>query len=196
MQVGSAFIQERFKMMLLIIVCAVVVIGVITVYMYNHITHLNVLADEAWSGINIQLKRRYDLIPNLVEIVKGYVHHEQELFQKLALMRSAAMGTSIPGEKIKAEGTFSATLKTLFAVAESYPELKANTTFKDLHKSLDVIEHEIQLSRRYYNGVVREYNTRIVVFPSSIIASIAHFKVRPYFELAEECEHENPRITF
>ena len=151
----------------LLVVCGgVLIVAIIAgIALYNGLIQLKVLVDEAWSGIDVQLKRRYDLIPNLVETVKGYASHEKETFEKIAQLRSSAMGATGVEEKGKIEAELTSTLKTLFAVAESYPELKANENFKELQNSLTSIEEEIQGARRYYNGTVRDYNTKIMVFP-------------------------------
>jgi len=132
--------------------------------LYNSIQKLVVLVDEAWSGIDVQLKKRFDLIPNLVETVKGYATHESGIFEKVAQLRSGMMNSSSPAELGKMEGEFRSTLKTLFAVAENYPELKANANFMKLQDSLQEIETELEGARRYYNGVVRDLNTKIIVF--------------------------------
>ena len=156
---------------------------------------LRVLVDEAWSGIDVQLKRRYDLIPNLVETVKGYAKHEKELFEKVAALRTSAMNATSLEEKGKLENQLTGTLKTLFAVAENYPELKANENFIKLQDELSMIEQELSNSRRYYNGAVRDFNTKIQVFPANIIAGMLGFKSREFFEAAEE-EKQNVKVSF
>jgi len=151
---------------------------------------------EAWSGIDVQLKRRYDLIPNLIETVKGYSKHESDVFEKVTKMRSESMNAQGIKEKSEAELGLSKALKTLFAVAENYPELKANENFLSLQKELAIIEDEIQLSRRYYNGTVRNYMIMMTTFPSNLIANMSHFKPQAYFELADESERKNPKVNF
>jgi LemA protein len=163
--------------------------------LYNGLIRLKVLVDEAWSGIDVQLKRRYDLIPNLVETVKGYAKHEKETFEKIAELRSAAMKAQGVADKSKIENQLTSTLKTLFAVAENYPELKANENFLELQTTLNQIEDEIQGARRYYNGAVRDFNTKIMVFPNSLIAGMLGFKAREFFE-AQEGERENVKVDF
>ena len=165
------------------------------VAIYNGLVQLKVLVDEAWSGIDVQLKRRYDLIPNLVETVKGYATHESETFEKIAKLRTAAMSATGVDEKGKLEGELTATLKTLFAVAESYPELKANTNFLDLQSTLTNIEAEIQGSRSYYNATVRDYNTKIMIFPNNIFAGMLGFKTREFFAVEEEAK-ANVKVDF
>ena len=165
------------------------------VMLYNSLVKLKVLVEEAWSGIDVQLKRRYDLIPNLVETVKGYAKHETKLFEKVAELRTSAMKTENPADKAKIENELTGTLKTIFAVAESYPELKANGNFMKLQDELSAIEDEIQNARRYYNGAVRDFNTKIQVFPANLIAGMLGFKVREFFEAEEEAK-KNVKVDF
>ena len=177
---------------LLLLLCVPLgLIGIIAIFVigiYNSLVKLKVLVDEAWSGIDVQLKRRYDLIPNLVETVKGYAKHEKELFEKVTKLRSSAMSAESIEEKGKLEGQLSSTLKTLFAVAENYPELKANENFMKLQDELSAIEEEVQGARRYYNGAVRDFNTKIQVFPNNLLAGMLGFKVREFFEAEEEAK--------
>ena len=189
-------------MPILIVFCLIglpvaLVIGLLVfiVGLYNGLIKLKVLVDEAWSGIDVQLKRRYDLIPNLVETVKGYAKHEKETFEKIAELRTAAMRTDSVAEKSKLENQLTGALKTLFAVAENYPELKANENFKELQGTLNEIENEIQGSRRYYNGAVRDFNTKIMVFPNNLIAGMLGFTSREFFEADEE-ERKNVKVDF
>lgn len=174
-------------------IAAVLVVLVIGVY--NALVKLGVKCDEGWSDIDTQLKRRYDLIPNLVETVKGYAKHEKELFENVTKARSTAMQAKDPAEKAKAEGMLTETLKSLFAVAENYPELKANQNFLDLQNTLKEVEEHIQNSRRYYNGTVRDYNQKLKVFPNNIIAGMFNFKEREFFEISEG-ERENVKVKF
>ena len=162
---------------------ALVLLGIIT---YNGLVKTKIRVDEAWSDISVQLKRRYDLIPNLVSTVKGYATHEKDVFEKVTEARSSAMNAQSQGgvaETAKAENAFSATLKSLFAVAEAYPDLKANQNFQDLQAQLTDSEDKIQASRRFYNGAVRDYNTKCQVFPTSIFANMLGFKSREFFEV-------------
>jgi len=163
--------------------------------LYNGLVRLKVLVDEAWSGIDVQLKKRYDLIPNLVESVKGYAKHEKDIFEKVAELRTRSMGTNSPKELAEIEGEFKSTLKTLFAVAENYPQLRANENFLSLQNSLQTIETEIESARRYYNGAVRDFNTKIQLFPGNLIAGMLGFKVREFFETSEE-EKKNVKVDF
>lgn len=179
--------------LILIIILAVVVLWVIAVY--NGLIKLKNRVDEAWSDIDVQLKRRYNLIPNLVTTVKGYAAHEKELFEKVTQARTQAMQAGTPGEKEKAENMLSGTLKSLFAVAEAYPDLKANQNFLELQRELSDTENKVQASRRFYNGNVRDFNTKIQVFPNNIIAGMLQFSAREFFE-AEEGEKEVVNVEF
>lgn len=177
---------------------ALLVLGLVVfgIGLYNGLVKLKVLVDEAWSGIDVQLKRRYDLIPNIVETVKGYAKHEQDTLTKVVELRNMAMNSNAGiEEQGKLENQLTGALKTIFALAENYPDLKADQGFRDLQKSLTDIESEIQGARRYYNGTVREYNTKIAVFPNNIFAGMLGFKAREFFE-ADEDERENVKVDF
>jgi len=183
---------------LLLLCCPLFLIIAIIGYlvsMYNSLVKLKVLVEEAWSGIDVQLKRRYDLIPNLVETVKGYAKHEKKLFEKVTQLRTSAMKAEGPEEKGKAEAELAQTLKSVFAVAENYPELKANENFMKLQDELSNIEDEVQNARRYYNGAVRDFNTKIQVFPTNLVAGMMGFKAREFFE-AEEEARKNVKVDF
>ncbi len=162
---------------------------------YNRLVTLRNRAEEAWSDINVQLKRRYDLIPNLVETVKGYATHEREVFEKVTEARTRAIQASGAKEKAEAENYLSQTLKTLFAVAENYPDLKASTNFLQLQKDLTDTEDKIQYARRFYNANVRDLNILIESFPTNLIAKIFGFKKMEFFE-AKEAERERPTVQF
>lgn len=163
---------------------------------YNSLTKQKLRVKEAWADIDVQLKRRYDLVPNLVESVKGYMTHEADVFQKVTEARTRAMGATDSKAKMEAETQFSQTLKTLFAVSENYPELKANQNFIELQKELVDTEDKIQAARRFYNGNVRDYNTAIKVFPNNIFAGIFSFKEEPLFEITEATEREAVKVDF
>lgn len=180
---------------LLIIVGFLVVAGILVIAPYNNLVRLKALTDEGWSGIDVQLKRRYDLIPNLVAVVKQYSFHEKDVLENVTKMRSSALGAQTVTEKADAEKGLSSALKTLFAVAENYPQLKANENFLQLQQQLAQIETEIQLGRRYYNGAARNYNIAVASFPSNIIAGLFHFVKAPYFEIGAE-ERETPQVKF
>lgn len=165
------------------------------VSMYNSLVRLKNRVEEAWSDIDVQLKRRYDLIPNLISTVKGYAAHEKELFEKVTTARTAAMGANGVHDKQEAENMLSGTLKSLFAVAENYPDLKANQNFLELQRELTDTEDKIQASRRFYNGNVRDLNTKIETIPTNIMASLMGLAKREFFEAAEE-EKENVKVEF
>jgi LemA protein len=178
---------------IIIIVIAAIVLWIIAVF--NSLIRLNTRTDEAWSDIDVQLKRRHDLIPNLIETVKGYAAHEKQLFENVTEARAKALSAQGIEEKGKAENVLSGTLKSLFAVAENYPDLKANTNFLQLQTELSDTENKIQAARRFYNGNVRDLNIKIAVFPSRIIAGMLGFKKREFFE-ADETEKAVPEVKF
>lgn len=171
---------------LIIIIIVVVVIVAVLAAMYNSLVRLNQQSDEAWSDITVQLKRRADLIPNLVNTVKGYAAHEKGVFEAVTAARANTVNAKTPAEAAKAEGDFQTTMKSLFAVAENYPDLKANQNFLDLQAQLTDTEDKIQASRRFYNGVVRDFNTKRKTFPTSIFANMLGFKQdKEFFEVDE-----------
>jgi LemA protein len=171
-------------MTLIIIIVVLVILGFIVAAMYNKLVKLNQQSDEAWSDITVQLKRRYDLIPNLVNTVKGYATHEKTVFEDVTKARTEAMGAQGPADTAKAENAFSQTLKSLFAVAENYPQLKANENFQQLQDQLTDTEDKVMASRRFYNGVVRDFNTARKTLPTSLFAGILGFKKdKEFFEL-------------
>lgn len=178
----------------LIIGAIIVVLVIAVIVIYNSLVQLKVRVEEAWSDITVQLKRRADLIPNLIETVKGYASHEKEVFQKVTEARSAVMSATQkgPAETAKAENMFEGALKSLFAVAEAYPDLKANENFLHLQQELVDTEDKIQASRRFYNGGVRDLNTKIEMFPSNIIAGMFKFVKREFFEVDDMASVENP----
>ena len=162
---------------------------------YNGLVTLKNRVDEAWSDIDVQLKRRYDLIPNLVNTVKGYAAHESGLFQKVTEARTKAMQAGSVGDHGAAENMLSGALKSLFTVAENYPDLKANTNFLELQRELSDTENKIQASRRFYNGTVMELNAKIDMFPSNIVANMFKFTKREFFEI-EEAQKEPVKVEF
>jgi len=174
-------------MSILYIVLAIIVAFVLfLVFKYNSFITLKTRAQEAWADIDVQLKRRYDLIPNLVNTVKGYATHESTVFENVTKARSEAMGAQTPNEKGEAENMLSGTLKSLFAISEAYPDLKANTNFIELQKELSDTENKIMAARRFYNGNVRDFNIRVQMFPGNVIASIFKFKLLEFFELDQD----------
>ncbi|PIU08839.1 MAG: hypothetical protein COZ85_01850 [Candidatus Moranbacteria bacterium CG_4_8_14_3_um_filter_34_16] len=183
-------------MIVFYVILAILVVSALwLVRMYNGLIKLKNRVDEAWSDIDVQLKRRYDLIPNLVNTVKGYATHERELFEKVTEARTRAMNAGSTHEKAEAENMLSGTLKSLFAVSENYPELKANQNFLELQRELTDTEDKIMASRRFYNGNVRDFNTKIQVFPTNIIAGMLSFVAREFFE-ADEKEKEPVKVEF
>ena len=172
------------------------ILAVWAVVIYNGLVQLRVRADGAWSDINVQLKRRYDLIPNVVETVKGYAAHEQKVFIQVTEARSRAMQASSPNEKGAAEGMLTGTLKSLFAVAENYPQLRANENFMSLQQSLTQIEEAVQGARRYYNAVVRDYNTKLSVLPDKFVAQAGGFTPKEFFQLESAEEAKTPKVSF
>lgn len=173
----------------------VVVIVVVAVGMYNSLVRLRQQADGAWADIDVQLKRRYDLIPNLVETVKGYAGHEKDTLERVIRARSSAMSAQGPAAKAEAEGVLAGALKSLFALSEAYPQLQAAGGFRDLQATLSEIEEQVAQARRYYNAVVRDFNTRTETFPSVLIARAFGFTKREFFEV-EEAEKVVPKVKF
>ena len=182
-----------FLIISLVIVVAIILWVVMT---YNSFIRLKNNTDEAWSDIDVQLKRRYDLIPNLIETVKGYASHESGVLTAVTEARTKAMQGGSQEDQAKAENALTGTLKTLFAVAENYPDLKANTNFLELQRELSDTENKIQAARRFYNGNVRDMNSAMQVFPGNFIASTFNFKQRAFFELDDVAEKENPQVKF
>lgn len=183
--------------MLGILVGFIVLMILFVVVIYNKLIRLRNTVQSSWSDIDVQLKKRYDLVPNLVETVKAYAAHERSVFEKVSEARSMAMQASSPAEKAKAENMFRDTLKSLFAVAEAYPELKANANFMQLQAQLKELEDNIEYARRYYNAVVRDFNILIESFPSNIIASQFRFQKEEFFELeAPEVERKPVKVSF
>ncbi len=178
-----------------VILVILVVIVAFCVMIYNSLIKLRNKVEEGWSDIDTQLKRRYDLIPNLVETVKGYAAHESQTFEKITQARSMALNAKSVQEKEQAENLLTGALKTIFALAENYPDLKANQNFLDLQRTLTEIEEHIQMSRRYYNGTVRDYNTKLEVFPNNFFAGIFKFVKREFFQAQEE-EKANVKVDF
>ncbi len=177
------------------IIVIIVILALWVMGAYNALVKGRVRSDEAWSDIDVQLKRRHDLVPNLVETVKAYAKHEKGLFESVAEARSAALGAKSITSKEEAESQLTQTLKTLFAVAESYPELKASDNFKELQTELSDTENKIEAARRFYNGNVRDYNISLSSFPTNIIGNMFGFKVKTLFEI-EEGEKTVPKVSF
>ena len=179
-----------------IALAVVAAVAAAVIAIYNGLVRLRLQADNAWADIDVQLKRRYDLIPNLVETVKGYAAHERETLEEVVSARSRAMGSQGPVARAEAEGQLTQALKSLFALAEAYPQLRAVESFTTLQSTLAEIEEAVQNARRYYNAVVRDLNTRIAQFPSNLVAGTFGFTPTEFFELTAAAEREAPRVDF
>ena len=176
---------------IIVIIVAAVLIGAL-IAVYNGLIRSRVRVDEAWSDINVQLKRRYDLIPNLVNTVKGYADHESKVFTDVTEARTAAMSATGIAQKAETENQLAGTLKSLFAVSEAYPDLKANEGFQQLQGELVDTEDKIQAARRFYNGSVRDFNIKLQVFPTSLLAGMLGFTHRDFFGVDNQAEIEKP----
>ncbi|MCL6706125.1 LemA family protein [Pseudomonas sp. R2.Fl] len=173
-------------------------VAIYAVVIYNGLVKARQMAEEAWSGIDVQLKRRADLIPNLIETVKGYAAHEKSTLEEVVELRSRAQ--AVPAGDVegraRAEGLLGAALGRIIALAEAYPDLKANQNFLELQNSLETVEGEIQMSRRYYNGAARELNVKVESFPSNLVAGQFGFSKKPYFEITDEADRAVPTVKF
>ncbi|MDO5135348.1 MAG: LemA family protein [Eubacteriales bacterium] len=181
---------------LVVILAVLLILALWLVTSYNGFVKLRNRSEEAFAAMDVTLKKRYDLIPNFVETVKGYAQHERETLQAVISARNLAMNSATPEEKIANDNALSGTLKSLFAVAEGYPQLRANENFLSLQNQLSRIEEEIAGSRRYYNGVVNKYNTSIEMFPGVLLAGIFGFHRKPLYEVNAEAERENVKVSF
>ncbi|MGN7292117.1 LemA family protein [Rhizobium sp. SAFR-030] len=181
-----------------IILGIAVLVALYVVFIYNGLVKSRQMAEEAWSGIDVQLKRRADLIPNLIETVKGYAAHEKATFEEVVALRNNAQ--AVPADDVagraKAEGLLGQALGKLFALAEAYPDLKANQNFSELQASLETIEGELQMSRRYYNGAARDLNVKVESVPSNLVANQFGFAKKPYFEITNEADRAVPAVQF
>ena len=182
--------------MILALVAIFVLLVVFVIGMYNGLVRLKVQCDNAWSDIDVQLKRRYDLIPNLVQTVQGYAAHEKGTLEGVVAARNQAMNTQGPAAKADAENVLTSALRQVFALAEAYPQLRAVESFTQLQNTLNQVEDSIQNARRYYNAVVRDLNTKIVQFPSSVIAGMFNITPRQFFEVSAPAEREAPKVSF
>jgi LemA protein len=180
----------------IIAIVVVVLLVIYAVVTFNSLVRLRTRADESFSDIDVQLKRRHDLIPNLVETVKGYAQHERQVFENVTAARSNAVAAQGPAEQGRAETALTGALRQLFAVAEAYPDLKANQNFLELQNELTDTEDKIQAARRFYNMTVRDLNIKVDTFPSRFIAGMAGASKRPFFELEEPSEREVPAVSF
>ena len=179
---------------IILVIIVILILWIIVVF--NTLIRGKNRAEEAWSDIDVQLKRRYDLIPNLIETVKGYAQHEKQVFEKVTQARAQAMQAQNPTQQAEAENQLTNTLKSLFAVAENYPQLKASENFAKLQDELTDTENKIQASRRFYNGNVRDFNIKIQVFPNNLIAGMLKFSKFDFFEIADATERENVQVKF
>jgi len=178
----------------LLVVLALLALGLIA--LYNRLAQLNVQADNAWADIEVQLKRRHDLIPNLVQTVQGYASNEKESFRAVIEARNSAISARGPADQQRAEQQLAVSIGQVFALAEAYPALRAVESFTALQKDLGGIEEALQNARRYYNAVVRDLNTAIVQFPSNLVAGVFNVRSRPFFELSDRAEAAVPRVAF
>jgi LemA protein len=181
---------------MIVLLGVIAVIVLVIIVGYNGLVSLRVQCDNAWADIDVQLKRRNDLIPNLVETVKGYATHEKGTFEAVIAARNSSISAQGPAAKAQAEGVMAGALRQVFALAEAYPQLRAVESFTSLQTSLSQIEDTLQNARRYYNAVVRDFNTRIAQFPTNLIASMGNFKPREFFEITAPAEREVPKVSF
>lgn len=184
--------------MIALIVVLVLLAGLLAwaVGLYNRLVRLRNMVREGWSGIEVQLKRRANLIPNLIQSVKGYIGHERGVLEKLTELRSRTLQTDQPAERARLEGDLGRAIGRLFAVAEAYPDLKANQNFMDLQDELSQLEDQIQMARRYYNGTVRDLNIAVESFPSNIVAGMFGFRQAEFFEIEDEADRAVPKVEF
>lgn len=178
-----------------IVVVILVLLGLFIMSYYNKLVKMKNKVQDSWSGIDVQLKRRYDLIPNLMETVKGYADHEKSLFENVTKARTMAISANSVGDQANAENMLSQSLKSLFAVAENYPDLKASANFQQFQAQMTEIEDQIQLSRRYYNGVVRDNNNAVETFPGVVFANMFGFQPYEFFEI-DYSQREAPQVKF
>ena len=185
-------------MELWVVLAIIVIAALFVVAMYNRLVTLRQRVREAWSDIDVQLKRRYDLIPNLVATVKGYATHESTVFQNVTQARANAIAgqTGTPEQRAQTENVLTTALRSVFAVAENYPQLQAVQEFKDLSENLTATEDKIEFARRFYNGNVRDYNTALQTFPTSVLAGMFGFTAEQYFEVADASERDVPKVSF
>ena len=186
-------------MELWVVLAIIAAIALFLIAMYNRLVTLRQRVREAWSDIDVQLKRRYDLVPNLVETVKGYAAHEKTVFENVTNARANAISAGASGspeQRAQAENILTGALRSVFAVAENYPQLQASQNFRDLQEQLAATEDKIAFARRFYNGNVRDYNTSLQTFPTTVLAGMFGFTAEQYFELADAKERETPKVSF
>jgi LemA protein len=195
-RIGRIFIMGTGTIILIIVIAAIAVVVLWVVAAYNGFVRLRNMVEEAFATMDVYLKKRYDLIPNIVETVKGYAAHETGTLEKVIQARNLAYSATNIEDKVKGENMLTGALKSLFALAEAYPDLKANTNFLDLQGQLQRMEDEIANSRKYYNAIVKEFNTKTEMFPSNIIAGMFGFSRKPLFEVSKEAEREAVSVKF
>lgn len=183
-------------MVLLIILAVIIVIAIVLIALYNGLVQARLRVDNAWSQIDVQLQRRFDLIPNFIETVKGYMTHEKETFEKIAELRTSWADSNSVSEKANLDNELSTTLKSIMAISESYPDLKANQNFSELSEELRNTENKISFSRQFYNDTVTTYNTKLEVFPSNLIANMFNFKPRELFQTESSEARKNVKVDF
>lgn len=183
-------------MVLLIILAVIVVIAIVLIALYNGLVQARLRVDNAWSQIDVQLQRRFDLIPNFIETVKGYMTHEKETFEKITELRSSWSDNASVAEKASLDNQLSTTLKSIMAISENYPDLKANQNFSELSEELRNTENKISFSRQFYNDTVTTYNTKLEVFPSNLIANMFNFKPRELFQTESSEARKNVKVDF
>jgi LemA protein len=181
---------------IIVIVVIIVVLVLVTIGIYNSLVKLRNIVEEAFSTMDVYMKKRFDLIPNIVETVKGYAAHEQDTLEKVIQARNFAQSAGTPEDAIQGDSMLTGALKSLFAIAENYPQLRANENFMNLQNQLRAVEEDIANSRKYYNGSVRMYNTKTEVFPSSIVAGMFKFERKPLYEVTDAAERENVKVQF
>lgn len=181
--------------MIYLIIFLIALIILWLIFTYNKLIKLRILSEQAWSDVDVQLKRRHDLIPNLVETVKGYASHERNTLEEIVKLRNSAIGAASQEEKFQAENMLTKALRQLFALAENYPDLKASANFQALQEELSRIEETISQARRYFNAVIRDYNTAIAIFPNNLIAGVLGFSPKIFFE-TEEDQRAVPQVKF
>ena len=183
-------------MVFLIILAVIIVIAIVLIALYNGLVQARLRVDNAWSQIDVQLQRRFDLIPNFIETVKGYMTHEKETFEKITELRSSWSDNASVAEKASLDNELSTTLKSIMAISESYPDLKANQNFSELSEELRNTENKISFSRQFYNDTVTMYNTKLEVFPSNLIANMFNFKPRELFQTESSEARKNIKVDF
>jgi len=181
---------------IVIVIVIIVVLVLVTIGIYNGLVRLRNAVEEAFSTMDVYMKKRFDLIPNLVETVKGYASHEKDTLERVIQARNFAQSASSPEDRIQGDNQLTGALKSLFAISEGYPQLRANENFMNLQNQLQGVEADIANSRKYYNGTVRMYNTKTEVFPNSIVASMFRFQRKPLYELDDVAERQNVKVEF